>query len=126
MKKTTNTITELKVSEDDIQADCVFWFKMQYRSYADLIHHSTNEGKRSFAQGKRAVALGMQKGYPDLFIAVARGGWHGYFIEMKTPKGKVRPEQRKMLEELENQGYKVDIIRGVLEFVKKVSAYMEG
>ena len=46
------------------------------------------------------------KGVPDLFLAVARGQYHGLFIELKRRKGgKVSLEQTQWLNELTIQGY---------------------
>lgn len=114
---------ELKVKEDDIQQSCVFWFGLQYPKFRRLIHHSPNEASYKSAGLQRA--MGMQVGFPDIFIAVPRGGYHGLFVEMKTPKGRVSKEQTEMLSLLEDQGYKTAIARGVVPFMKVVNEYME-
>lgn len=108
--------------EDSIQSACVFWFGMQFPRYRRLIHHSPNEDAYKHAQ--RANAMGMQKGFPDIFIAVPRGAYHGLFVEMKTPKGKVSPEQKEMLSLLASQGYLAVIARGTASFIKVVNEYM--
>jgi hypothetical protein len=49
---------------------------------------------------------GMRPGFPDLGLPVARGGFHGLFMEMKRKKGKdPRPEQVAWLNALGDEGY---------------------
>jgi hypothetical protein len=61
----------------------------------------------------RAKAEGRKKGYPDLILDVARGGFHGLRIEMKKVKGgSVDPEQRAWHEWLRSQGYRVEVCKG--------------
>jgi len=59
----------------------------------------------------RAVLAGMVTGAPDLFMPVARGEYHGLFIEMKRkavkgkPKGVVSERQKQVIEHLESRKY---------------------
>jgi hypothetical protein len=73
-----------------------------------------NGGGRSAAQAGRFKAQGVRRGYPDLILDVARGGWHGLRLEFKPTDGpKPRPEQTGWLEELGAQGYCAASARGV-------------
>lgn len=111
-----------KTSEDDIQSSCVFWFGMQYPHYQRLIHHSPNED--AYKHARRAHAMGMQVGFPDIFIAVPRGAYHGLFVELKTPKGRLSDEQKEMLRLLATQGYLAVVARGTVPFMGVVNKYM--
>lgn len=124
-------------SEDAIQSACVQWFSLAYPSLRRLLHHSANEGKRTTrvvhthvgtrvvcSGGARLKALGMQPGFPDLFLAVPRGGQHGLFVEMKSAKGTVRDTQREMLALLSEQGYATAVCRSLDEFRSVIDNYL--
>lgn len=124
-------------SEDAIQGACVQWFSLAYPSLRRLLHHSANEGKRTTrvvhthagtrvvcSGGARLKALGMQPGFPDLFLAVPRGGQHGLFVEMKSAKGTVRDTQREMLALLSEQGYATAVCRSLDEFRSVIDNYL--
>ena len=55
--------------------------------YCDVRHipivHIPNEGKRSVSYAAQLKRAGMRKGFPDLFVPLAREGFHGLFVEMK-------------------------------------------
>lgn len=56
-------------------------------------------------------ATGLKSGVPDVFLPVARGGYHGLYIEFKTAQGKVSDSQKQWLNDLSEQGYYVAICR---------------
>ena len=43
-------------------------------------------------------------------MPVARGGYHGLFLELKHGRNKTTPEQSYWLERLERQGYRADVV----------------
>lgn len=55
---------------------------------------------------------GLRPGFPDVGLPVARGTYHGLFLELKTKTGSVKPEQRVWMHNLERQGYYVAVARG--------------
>ena len=125
-------------SEDSIQMSCVSWSRVAYRELARPLHHSANEGKRTTrivhthagtrvvcSGGARLKAMGMQPGFPDLFLAVPRRGMHGLFIEMKSETGRLEPSQREMLALLSEQGYATAVCRSLDDFQDVVDSYLQ-
>ena len=125
-------------SEDSIQMSCVSWFRVAHPELARLLHHSANEGKRTTrivhthagtrvvcSGGARLKAMGMQTGFPDLFLAVPRRGMHGLFIEMKSETGRLEPSQREMLALLSEQGYATAVCRSLDDFQDVVDSYLQ-
>jgi hypothetical protein len=52
------------------------------------------------------MSEGMRKGFPDLGLPVARGGYHGLFMELKRKGGQnPRKEQVAWLQRLADQGF---------------------
>ena len=93
--------------ESEAQAMLITWTGYMQARYPELklLYHIPNEGKRSKATGARLVRMGLKKGVPDLCLPVARGKWHGLYIEMKADGGKPMPEQEEWLSDLRAQGY---------------------
>lgn len=125
-------------SEDSIQMSCVSWFRIAHPELARLLHHSANEGKRTTrivhthagtrvvcSGGARLKAMGMQTGFPDLFLAVPKRGMHGLFIEMKSETGRLEPSQREMLALLSEQGYATAVCRSLDDFQHVTDSYLQ-
>lgn len=84
-----------------------------------------NGGKRTPSEARRLLLEGVEKGTPDIFIAVAKKGYHGLFIELKrTKKSKVSQDQHDKKVQLENQGYKVEICYGCDAAYKVILEYI--
>lgn len=115
----------MRHDEDNLQMACVRWFGWQYPHYAPLLHHSPNGGRRNAREAGRFKAMGTKAGFPDLFLPVARGAWHGLFVEMKTETGRQSPLQRAWEEAVEAQGYRYEICRSAERFEEVVTNYLE-
>ena len=110
------------ISEHNLQMKCVRYFRLKYKKY--LIYAIPNGGYRTRTTAKKLKLEGVVAGIPDLFIPVARQGFHGMYIEMKNGKaGKISKEQKKIMELLENFGYKVVLCRDFDQFMKEVDEY---
>lgn len=88
------------------------------------IFHIPNGGSRDKREAANLKRQGVKAGVPDLFVPVARGGWHGLFVEMKTAKGRVSSKQREWLDLLDAQGYLTRVCRGADEAMSVIGAYM--
>jgi hypothetical protein len=85
-------------------------------------------------------AEGQRRGCPDLFLAVPRirtnasgcgsiaqvraTGTSGLFLELKTPKGHVSPEQEVFHQRLTEQGYRVRVCRSLIECINEITSYL--
>ncbi len=97
--------------------------------FCELLHipavHIPNEGKRTLSSGRALVAMGLRKGFPDMFIPAARNGFHGLFIELKRDvKSRVSEEQRNWLAYLNAQGYRAVVCYGADEAIEEIRGYM--
>ncbi len=75
----------------------------------ELLHAIPMGGKRPISVAKRMKAAGAKKGLLDMCLPVARGGYHGLYIELKVTGGRVTKEQRWWIEKLGEQGYRVEV-----------------
>lgn len=70
-----------------------------------LLFAVPNGGARSAVTGARLKAEGVKRGVPDIWLPVARGGYHGLVIEVKAGKGRTTNEQRRWLAALTAEGW---------------------
>jgi hypothetical protein len=110
------------------QKAIVFWLRNQY---PHVIFTCAPVGQRHGTRwqmiktGADNKKMGYRKGWPDLFIAEPRGGFHGLMIELKKKGEKLNPDQRIILEELNNRGYHAIVSYGVDEAISSVDFYMK-
>ena len=115
-------------SESQEQKWLFEWARLRERAVPELklLFHIPNEGKRTKATGGKMVAEGLKSGVPDLFLPVARGCFHGLFIEMKRVKGgRVSLSQHDWITELVRQGYRCVICRGWEEAKDEIERYLK-
>ena len=124
-KEETPTKNFKRQTESREQQVVVKYFRLTYPQYKKNLSSFANQGKRTLRNGARMKAEGMTRGYPDFAIYVARGGFFGLFVEMKTPKGTVEKEQKEIHEALRAEGYAVVVKRGVDEAIKEIDNYMK-
>lgn len=119
-------------AEHQHQVAVVQWFDLAHPRLSGRLVASANGAHLagSYRQAARLKAAGMAVGFPDLFLPVARGSWHGLAIEMKRPAttldraGIVSREQADWLEFLRNQGYCALACFGVDEAIDVISRYL--
>lgn len=70
-----------------------------------LLHSVPNGGFRNKREAARLQGEGALAGVPDLHLPVARRGFHGLYIEMKTAGGRVTKEQDRFLQAVANEEY---------------------
>jgi hypothetical protein len=90
-----------------------------------LLYAVPNGGHRSKPVAKRLAAEGVKPGVPDLCLPVARGGFHGLYVEMKRKaRSTTTPEQKAWHVALREQGYRVEVCRGADAAMAAIVAYM--
>lgn len=79
-----------------------------------------------YRQGQR-MEPGLRPGVPDLFLPVARHGYHGLFIELKCGDNKPLQKQLEWLEHLRAEGYLCEVVwDSVDEVIEIIEEYLEG
>lgn len=93
----------------------------------DLLYHIPNGGSRNKMEAANLKRQGVRAGVPDLCLPVARGEYHGLYIELKAGKNKPTEKQKEWLENLTKQGYKTAVAYSceaaadiLLKYVKKM------
>jgi len=100
-----------------------------------MLYAIPNGGKRGEATAGRLKATGVKAGFPDVGLPVARGPWHGLFIELKRCQvigkrgqkiggGTVASEQETWHIKLRNEGFCVEVCYGWIEAVQIIETYL--
>lgn len=89
-----------------------------------LLQHTANERKTSPQHGKKLKAMGVRAGWPDLFLAVPCGEYHGLFIEMKAKHGRLSDAQKELHPIIREQGYLVVVCYGAGEAIDMLKRYV--
>jgi len=121
------------MSEHTEQAEVIQWAKDNEFIYPELrwLYSSLNGIVIPAPPMVRAKIInymkaeGMRNGIPDLFLPVARHGFHGLFVEMKrTDGGVISPEQKEFMEFAAAQGYLDKICYGCDEATEALEWYL--
>jgi len=116
----------MKKQEASEQIALVMWSMYEAGKYPelDLLFHIPNGGSRNKLEAYNLKKQGVKAGVPDLCLPVARGGYHGLFIEMKAGKNKTSENQEEWLENLQKQGYSAAVCYGFEEAKKVILKYL--
>jgi len=109
------TLFPLNPKEHDEQVALFAWARWAEHRHPKLskLHAIPNGGHRNKATAARLKREGVKPGIPDVCLPVPRKGYHGLYLELKRQKGgKLSPDQIRVIGELREEGYRVDVCRG--------------
>lgn len=104
-------------SESAEQRNLFIWADLQKYAHPELqlMYHVPNEGKRTWKNGARLKSEGLRPGVPDIVLPVAKGRYHGLYIELKRrvkSASRVSDAQKWWITELGVQGYFAKVCYG--------------
>lgn len=90
------------------------WAALSSSKYPELalLYHIPNGGSRNKIEAANLKRQGVKAGVPDICLPVARGGYHGLYIELKAGRNKATEKQRQWLTALEREGYQAVVCYG--------------
>ena len=127
-RKTLISITPPTVPLEDAEQRIIFqWAAMETAAHPELglLYAIPNGGKRAIKTAIALKAQGVKSGVPDMCLPVARGAYHGLYIELKRQKGgTVSETQKSWITALAEQGYKAVVCRGADEAIGTIKEYL--
>lgn len=90
-----------------------------------LLHAIPNGGDRDPRVAAKLKAEGAKAGVVDVKLAVARGGYHGLYIEMKAGDNKPTPEQEEFIRLARAEGYRCEVCYSWHAASEVIIEYME-
>ena len=121
-------MNQFQPTEEQEQMIVIEWRDLMIFRYPclKLLIHIPNGGLRSKSEAVRFKKLGVKSGVSDLFLPVARKGYHGIWIEMKRQKGgRLRPDQKEWIDDMTEQGYLALRADGADEAIGMLERYLE-
>lgn len=115
--------------EKDIQKAVVQFIRKYYpdvvfcASVGEVNEYGLSQAQRFSKIGSR-IGQGYLPGYPDIQFNEPRGKFHGLFLELKKPKGKVDEKQVSIRQKLLAKGYQHHITYNYLSTLRKIVEYM--
>lgn len=119
---------ELPHASESIEQIYLFrWAVLQQCVYPELelMYHIPNGGYRNKAEAARLKMEGVKAGVPDICLPVARGGYHGLYIEMKVKGNTTSEAQNRWIERLKEQDYFVTVCYGQEEAIQVIVSYLK-
>lgn len=118
--------------ETVIQATVIDWARGFGRKLdgIDMLHSIPNGAVlgnphyNRFALIGKLKAEGLKPGVLDLFIACARHGFHGFYLEAKTTEGSLSGEQESWIIRAQEEGYKTAVFDNAETAIKLISEYL--
>ena len=116
------------MTEHDEQVTLFTLAALHETQYPELawLHAIPNGGLRNPRVAIKLKAEGVKAGVWDVFLPVARQGYHGLYIEMKYGKNKLTPSQREFQEFIDRQGYAFVVCYNGETAYHLVVKYLEG
>lgn len=91
--------------------------------HKELLFHIPNGGHRHPATASKLKREGVKPGVPDYFYPVAKGGYHGLWIELKNKKGKLSVVQKGWIALLKARNYEVVVAHGAEDAFNAILDY---
>jgi hypothetical protein len=118
-----------QVPKEGIEQKYLFiWARYESGKYPELelLYHIPNGGSRNKLEAARLKEQGVKAGVPDLCLPVARGGYHGLYIELKRLKGgRLSAEQKELIPKLAAQGFCVKECKGWVAASEEIEKYLK-
>lgn len=125
IKKRNQRWLNMKNEEYYIQKEVIQYLDLHYPGTLRCV--SPAAGFRvSMGLAMKMISMGYEKGTADLVILKARGGYHGFVIELKAPHGKLSPDQKKFLKAAAEEHYKTAVYWSAEDAILGIECYMEG
>ena len=116
----------MKHLESNEQQALFQWAKLAQAKHPELslLHAIGNGGKRNLIEAARMKREGVLAGVSDVFLPVARNGFHGLYIELKVGKNKASGNQEWWIEQTTKQGYMATVCYGWVEAKEVIEKYL--
>ena len=113
----------LTIHEDQLQVQCITWFKLQYPKFEKRIWHPANGGSRNLREATKFKRMGVLPGVCDIIITIPRKGYSGLFCELKVANRKLTKHQEEFIE-LHEKDYNIHVVRTLEQFQNAVINYL--
>ncbi|MCR9306418.1 MULTISPECIES: VRR-NUC domain-containing protein [Vibrio] len=123
--KRPKEFNDTKLAEHWLQVRLFYTLETQYKEIYPLVFSIPNGGYRTPKAASMMSYEGQKKGVPDIFFPIPRGVYHGFFLEVKTEKGRPSKEQQEKIKMFQDLGYYVVVAKGFDECICQINSYLQ-
>ncbi|HHX8662898.1 TPA: VRR-NUC domain-containing protein [Vibrio alginolyticus] len=123
--KRPKEFNDTKLAEHWLQVRLFYTLETQYKDIYPLVFSIPNGGYRTPKAASMMSYEGQKKGVPDIFFPIPRGVYHGFFLEVKTEKGRPSKEQQEKIKMFQDLGYYVVVAKGFDECICQINSYLQ-
>lgn len=116
----------IRVPEHVEAVNLVRWvsYQIAVKPALRLFHAIPNGGARSKATAGKLKAEGVKSGVLDYMLPVARGPWHGLYLELKALDGRPTPQQTRFAQDVIAEGYAAVFCKGWSDAARALDEYL--
>lgn len=126
-RKEGRGMRNFRLGDESRHQEALFsWTEYQMGRMPELeyMYHIPNGGKRDAATATALKRQGVKAGVPDIHLPVARGEYHGMYIELKAGRNTTTDNQKRWLEYLRQQGYFTAVCYGWQIAAELIETYL--
>ena len=113
-------------TEHQEQAAFFSWLARFHPDVYEMSYHVPN-GRMSAKEGSKYKSVGAKSGVPDVCIAFPVEPYHGLYFEFKRVSGGIISEsQQRWIKNLDEMGYKAEVVYGFEDAKRKIRSYLGG
>jgi hypothetical protein len=121
---TTKPQTQDQITEGRLQQNCLMFLNRYHREQERWFHSIPNGENRDLITAARLKATGLKSGVADTFLPEPRGVYHGLYVELKTPTGRLSDKQKEFIAAMRQRGYCVVVLDTLEAFRALISEYL--
>jgi len=114
---------ERKKPETVLQIAFFRWLEEQHPEIYAMSFASAGGMRTGIQTAIEMRDMGYKTGTPDVAILLARNGYHGLMLEIKTLKKYPTPEQKDIIAKLNKEGYNAQVVKGWEALLLAVKVY---
>jgi hypothetical protein len=114
-------------TESQIQSAFFEWLSLHEKKYPELslCYAIPNGSHKSIASRMKFKREGLKAGVPDVHLPAFTDGCRGLWIEFKSKRGRISPEQYQWRVKLNNAGHRVEVCRDWTQAANIVIDYLQ-
>jgi hypothetical protein len=121
---TTKPQTQDQITEGRLQQNCLMFLNRYHREQERWFHSIPNGENRDLITAARLKATGLKSGVADTFLPEPRGVYHGLYVELKTPTGRLSDKQKEFIAAMRQRRYCVVVLDTLEAFQALISEYL--
>ncbi len=110
--------------ENNLKEACVGWLHTHYYTISDFANIQPAAHVIYASDWEYNSTSAVTQDWPEIQLPLPIGPWKSLFIKLKQPEENLSDTQRKIIEQLREQGNRVQVIRCLEDFKTFIDTYV--